>query len=67
MKTSFNIDQAIENLVIANCGASATARDKHICRETLRGLTRLAVAEYAMNSRKDLDKTTDLVEAYEHA
>jgi hypothetical protein len=67
MKTTYNTDQTIENLVTVQCGPDASAREKYIVRETLRGLARLAVAENAMNRQKDLEKTIGVVEACEHA
>ena len=66
MKT-YNTDQAIENLVDLQCGPNGTARDKHICRETLRSLARLAVAENALNMKKDREKAVEMVAACEHA
>jgi hypothetical protein len=67
MKTTYNTDQTIENLVAVQCGATASAREKHLLRETLRSLARLAVAENAMNRQRDLEKTIGMVEACEHA
>jgi hypothetical protein len=67
MKTTYNTDQAIENLVTVHCGDYGTARDRHLYRETLRSLARLAVGEHALNLKKDLDKTTGMTKACEHA
>lgn len=67
MKTTYNTDQTIENLVAIQCGPDAGAREKHLLREALRSLARLAIAESAMNHQKDLHKTIGIVEACEHA
>ncbi len=67
MKFSFNADQLIENLVDVHCGPTATARDKHLYRETLRSLARLAATEQVLNRQKDLGKTIGVVAACEHA
>jgi hypothetical protein len=67
MKMTYNTDQTIDNLVALQCGPNAGAREKHVLRETLRSLARLAVAEHAMNRQKDLEKTIGVVEACEHA
>jgi hypothetical protein len=67
MKSAHNMDQMIEALVVANCGANAGLRDKYLYRESLRSLARLAVAEHALNLKKDLDKTVIMVRACETA
>ncbi|HEX2529866.1 MAG TPA: hypothetical protein VHK70_00165 [Burkholderiaceae bacterium] len=38
-------DDIVEALVVAACGNSATAQQKHLYRESLRSLVRLAKAE----------------------
>lgn len=40
-------DEVIEKLVTANCGQHVSARERHIFREALRNLVRLARVEEA--------------------
>jgi len=40
-----NTDDVIENLVELTCGETATVQDRHIYRESLRNLVRLAKVE----------------------
>jgi hypothetical protein len=67
MNANFNLDQAIESLISVQCGPQATARQLYLQREILRSLARQAVAEHAMNRKKDLKKTISVVDACEHA
>lgn len=58
MENQFNTETAIEQLVTAFSGANATAREKHICREALRSLVRLAKSEQMLELKMDVDKLT---------
>lgn len=49
-----NSDDVIENLVELTCGETATAQDRHIYRESLRNLVRLARVEQEQQIRLDL-------------
>lgn len=46
----------IENLVNATLSASASAREKHLFRQSLLGLVRLAKAEYRSDMLASMDK-----------
>lgn len=57
-------EDAVRELVFANCGAHATARDKYIFREALRSLVRLAKAEQMLEVRASIKKLTLLPRAH---
>jgi hypothetical protein len=63
MKNILNSEVAIEDLVAANCGETATARQKHIYREALRGLVRLAKAEQLREMKTSVDRLTGAIAA----
>ncbi|MFC3108946.1 hypothetical protein ACFQAT_09995 [Undibacterium arcticum] len=46
-------DDVIENLVQLVCGETASAQDRHVYRESLRNLVRLAKAEQKQEIRMD--------------
>ncbi len=48
MKKKLETDEVIENLVAVMLGENASARDKHLYRENLRSLVRLAKSEQVM-------------------
>jgi hypothetical protein len=54
MKKVSNTEVAIENLVAAACAVDASAREKHIYREALRSLVRLAKSELMLAMKKDV-------------
>ena len=57
MKRKFlNTDQVIESLVTANLGEDATERQKHIYRENLRSLVRLAKSEQVVEIKANVKK-----------
>jgi hypothetical protein len=58
MKNIPNTELSIEDLVAVVCGAEATAREKHVCRESLRGLVRLAKSEQMLEIRTSADRLT---------
>ncbi len=47
MLQTFCSDDVIEALVMLNCGQHGSAREKHVLRESLRNLVRLAKVEEA--------------------
>ncbi len=47
MRQTFCSDDVIEALVILNCGQHGSMREKHVLRESLRNLVRLAKVEEA--------------------
>ena len=49
-----NSDDVIENLVDLTCGETATAKDRHVYRESLRNLVRLAKVEQKQQIRMEL-------------
>jgi hypothetical protein len=67
MKVHFTSQVAIDTLVEGACGPSTTARQKHIHREALLSIARLAVVEHVMTMKKDVDKSIGAVDAWEHA
>lgn len=56
MKMTFHTETVIEELVAASCGKGASIRDKHIYREALRGLVRLAKSEQLHEMKVNVDK-----------
>ena len=59
MQQIFCSDEVIETLVILNCGDKVTTREKHIFRESLRNLVRLAKIEEAEAMRLNLYRLTE--------
>ena len=49
-----NSDDVIENLVDLTCGETATTKDRHVYRESLRNLVRLAKVEQKQQIRMEL-------------
>lgn len=56
MKATFHTETLIEELVAATSGKEASARDKHVYREALRGLVRLAKSEQLHEMKANVDK-----------
>jgi hypothetical protein len=56
MKMTFHTETVIEELVTATCGKDASIRDKHVYREALRGLVRLAKSEQLREMKANVDK-----------
>lgn len=54
-------EAAIENLVNATLGAAASEREKHIFRESLRNLVRIANAEYKAEMQASVDKAIQVM------
>lgn len=63
MKKTLNTDIAIEDLVASICGTDSTLREKHVYREALRGLVRLAKSEQMIEMKESVDRLTGAVAA----
>jgi len=53
-----NIDTVIENLIDASLGGEAEVRSRHVLREALRGLVRLAKSEQMLEIKTNVYKLT---------
>lgn len=58
MKANIGTEKMISDLVNASCGKHADARQKHVFRETLRQLVRLAKAEQLFEMKMNVKKLT---------
>lgn len=58
MKANIDTEKMISDLVNATCGKQADAREKHVFRETLRQLVRLAKAEQLFEMKMNVKKLT---------
>jgi hypothetical protein len=56
MKKRITTDVVIEKLVVATCRDTTTLREKHIYREALRGLVRLAKSEHMLEMKANVDR-----------
>lgn len=63
MKKKLETDAVIESLIAAALGNHAGARERHMYRESLRGLVRLAKAEQVMEIKDSVRKLTGGIEA----
>ena len=63
MKRKVTTEIAIEELVAATCGEGATAREKHVYRESLRALVRLAKSERMLEVKASVDRLTGSIAA----
>lgn len=64
MKKKLDTDQVIENLIDATLGIEATLRQRHIYRENLRSLVRLAKAEQVVEIKANVRKLAGALEAH---
>jgi hypothetical protein len=64
MKKHLDTDDVIENLIIATLGETASARQRHIYRENLRGLVRLAKSEKVAEIKANVQRVTGLLDAH---
>jgi hypothetical protein len=64
MKKKLDTDAVIESLVVATCGEDASARQKHVLRENLRGLVRLAKAEQIADIKASVRKLAGAQESH---
>lgn len=62
MRNELNTNEVINNMVDAVCGQGATSRERHMYRETLRNLVRLAKAEQMAEMRVNVEKLTSFTE-----
>lgn len=65
MKKQMNTELAIEDLIAATCGEEASAREKYILREALRGLVRLAKSEQVLEMKSNVDRLTGVAASRE--
>lgn len=63
MKRHFETDSVIENLVAATLGEQASIRERHVFREALRGLVRLAKSEQVVEIKANVKKLTGALDA----
>lgn len=63
MKKKLNSDMMIEELVAAVCGEEASEKSRHVYRETLRGLVRLARTEMLHEMKSNVDRLSGGVSA----
>jgi hypothetical protein len=56
MKRRTGTDMAIEEPVAAACTEATTLREKHVCREALRALVRLAKSEQTPEIKTQVNK-----------
>jgi hypothetical protein len=63
MKKISGTDAVIENLIAATLGEEASSRQKHIYRENLRSLVRLAKAEHVVEIKASVRKLAGVLEA----
>jgi len=59
-------DDMIEDLVKVTCGEQASSRERHVYREALRSLVRLAKAEQMYEMRADVRVLTTPADAILH-
>lgn len=57
-------DDVIENLIAATVGDNADARQRHLLRENLRGLVRLAKAEQVVEIKANVRKLAGALDAH---
>lgn len=67
MNFELNTEATIDNLVANVCGEDATAREKHLFRESLRGLVRLARAEQLVEMKSNVGKATGTLPSLVHS
>lgn len=58
-----NTDVIIENLLTATLGERCSSREKHVYREALRGLVRLAKSEQVLEIKSNVRKLTGALDA----
>lgn len=64
MKKKLETDAVIEGLIAAALGDEAGIRERHVWRESLRGLVRLAKAEQVMEIKDSVRKLTGNIETH---
>jgi len=63
MKKKPSTELAIDDMVSANCKPDASAREKHVYREVLRALVRLAKSEQLVEMKVDIERLTGALAA----
>jgi hypothetical protein len=63
MKRKLTTDDAIENLIAASLGEDAGLRERHLYRQNLLSLVRLAKSEQIVEMKTNVQKLTGMVEA----
>lgn len=64
MQKNLDTDQVIEALIAATVGEEVTARQRHIYRENLRSLVRLAKAEQIVEIKANVKKLAGALEMH---
>ena len=64
MKKMLDTDSVIESLIAVTLSEDATARERHIFRENLRGLVRLAKAEQVVEIKTSVRRLAGALEAH---
>lgn len=64
MKKKLDTEDVIENLITATLGEDATARQRFMFRESLRGLVRLAKAEQIVEIKANVRQLTGALESH---
>jgi hypothetical protein len=64
MKKMLDTDSVIESLIAATLGDDATSRQRHIFRENLRGLVRLAKAEQVVEIKANVRRLAGALETH---
>jgi hypothetical protein len=62
MKKKFDSDDVIESLISATLGEQAGARERHLYRESLRSLVRLAKAEQVVEIKASVKRLTGVLD-----
>lgn len=64
MKTKLDSDQVIEQMLSTLLGPDAGARERHMCRESLRGLVRLAKSEQVVEIKANVRRLTGALDQH---
>lgn len=64
MKNRLDTDAVIESLLEATLNEGATSREKHILRENLRSLVRLAKAEQVVEIKANVRRLAGVLESH---
>lgn len=64
MKKKLETDLVIENLIAATLGEDATTRQKHLYKESLLGLVRLAKSEQVMEIKENVKRLAGAIESH---
>jgi hypothetical protein len=64
MKNRVDTDAVIESLLLATLSEDASSREKHVLRENLRSLVRLAKAEQVVEIKNNVRRLAGALEAH---